>query len=186
MWSGDQSLAALIPAEQYVSQTWSWPHQTGTAGHIAGQWSGQQDCGFYWNAAVHVQRTWPNTRISCAKWEGREVFLSSVLRGACGTRLLSIWISIDALISSQLHQFLHFHLYILNRKLMWWERKFTQLPLQEKKSSTQLNWIELKCNQRTNTVYLMFSDNRLMLGIGGRSNTWKHMRLNFSLSLSQY
>lgn len=56
----------------------------------------------------------------------------------------------------------------------------------EKKCKAQLNWIELKCNQRTNTVYLMFSDNRLMLGIGGRSNTWKCMRLNFSLSLSQY
>lgn len=56
----------------------------------------------------------------------------------------------------------------------------------QKKSKAQLNWIELKCNQRTNTVYLMFSDNRLTLEFGGHSNTWKHGRLNFSLSLSQY
>ena len=56
----------------------------------------------------------------------------------------------------------------------------------QKKSKAQLNWIELKCNQRTNTVYPLFSDNRLTLRFGGHSNTWKHGRLNFSLSLSQY
>lgn len=63
-----------------VSHSWSWPHQTGTAGYIAGQWSGQQGCGFYWNTAVHVQKTWPNTNINCSKWE-RVSFPSSTSSG---------------------------------------------------------------------------------------------------------
>lgn len=184
MYGADQSCAGLIPAEQCVSCSWSWPHQTGTAGHIAGQWSGQRDCGFYWNTAVCVQRTWPNTHINCTKW-GEEVFFFSLLSEICIVPGYS-GVCIDFNLFHQLPSLPLAHSkqrsQVVRKKIY----STASVEKKKKKSGAQLNWIELKCNQRTNTVYLMFSDNRLMPRIGGRSNTWKHMRLNFSLSLSQY
>lgn len=132
------------------------------------------------NTVIGARETWPNTHITWTKW-AEEVF--------------PVW---ECRVS-QLQCYLYrFQLILLvpslppvrsKQKILAVRKKiYSTAPADKKKerSGAQLNRIELKCNQRTNTVYLMFSDNGLMPGIGGRSNTWKHMGLNFLLSLSQY
>ena len=141
MDGADQSCAGLIPVEQCVSRSWSWPHQTGTAGHIAGQWSGQRDCGFYWNTAVCVQRTWPNTHINCTKWE-EEVFFFSLLSEICRVPGYS-GVCIDFNLFHQLPSLPLAHSkqrsQVVRKKIY----STASVEKKKKKKKMELNWIEL-------------------------------------------